>query len=413
MVGSQLMSLSERIVRALARTEATRIALSKDLGVSRTTLNRALAGLMEDGFVKASSRSDGRQGRPPECLRLDRSVAYTAGIALSKQVGRGVIVNRVGEVLVAVRLEVAALSWCDVLREVCDVLLAEARRQGVDPRVRSVGVGVPVPVSGNQSISQCARRIVGEVFPEVGAERCYADGEALGGASECSGVEPMGTRELRVGVTGRWTAVTIDNIVTMAALGEARWGAAMAVPSLLYIQLSAGIGSCVVTPQLVTGGVVGAASELGHTVVPGLTGTCYCGKVGCLETVASVSAILKASGADSVEELAGLLVEESIDGSVHRIVARAARAVGLAAANAVLMTNPEIVVLGGPLPRAVDFFVSEVHRSLTEYLLPALRWDVNVVQSNMDEWGAARGAALAASQLLALGDAERILGWRA
>lgn len=427
MFRAQPVSLAERIVQALAQDDACRATLSKDLGVSRTTLNRALVGLMDVGFVAAVSRPDGRQGRPPELLHLDRSVAYTAGLALSKQVGRGVIVNRVGEVLVAVQREVTTPSRCDALRDLCDALLAEARNVGVDPRVRSVGVGVPVPVPGNCSVSRCARRIIEEAFPGSGLEIPSAGGEVLGDR-ELSGAEPTdagGTGGICAGVGGGRTAVSIDNIVTMAAIGEAYWGAGMAVQSLLYIQMSAGIGSCLVTPQIGTGGVTGVPSELGHTLLPGLTGTCFCGKVGCLETAASVSALLEATGAASLEELVRLLEEEKADGKasssegvnlevsdapVHDAVVRAAHAVGLAAANAVLMTNPERVILGGPLPRAVNFFVDEVHRSLTEHLLPMLGWDVDVVQSGMDEWGAARGAASAASQLLALNHAERILG---
>ncbi len=401
------MSFAEHIVRALALADAPRTTLSKDLGVSRTTLNRVLAGLMEAGFVTASSRSDGRRGRPAEFLHLDRSVAYTAGIALSKQVGRAVIVNRAGEVLLAVRREVGTSSWQGALRDLCEDLLEPARGKGVDPLVMSVGVGVPVPVAGNRSIFERTRRIVAQAFPGIEAEVVDPGAEPGRVGGERAGDGPEG--ELAR------TALTVDNIVTMAAIGEARWGVGMAAASLLYVQLSAGIASCVVTPRAVTGGVTGVASELGHTLVPGLRGMCFCGKVGCLETVASVPAILEASGADSVEELARMLEQASVgeagrDLPVHDVVARAAHAVGLAVANAVLVTNPEMVVLGGPLARAVDFYVSEVHRSLTEHLLPALGWDVDVVSSGMDEWGAARGAALAASQLLELSDAARILG---
>lgn len=429
MLEPQPVALIERIVQALARADASRTTLSRDLGVSRSTLGRGLAGLIERGFVTATSQPDKRRGRPTEQLHLDKRVPFTAGIAVAKQVAHGIIVNRVGDVLVRAQQPVQGSSWLDAIHTVGEQLLRQAGSQlasggrdaaddaagigragssasigssagvdisaGVDSadgigsagntaspggtgaHVLNVGIGLPLPLVRNPAIRKTATAIASEVF---------------------SGVGPL---------------VVTENIVTMGAIAEACWGAGTSATSLLYIHLSSGIGSCFVMPQSVTGGVTAISSEIGHTVVPGSERRCYCGKIGCLETLATVPAVLEATGASSVDELARQLVRPGADPHAEEIVTRIAHAVGIAAANAVLMLNPQMVVVGGTLARSLDSFPEQVHRSLTENLLPAFGWDVPVARSAIDEWAAARGAALLAGQRLTVSHAENVLGGRA
>lgn len=381
MLEPQPIALTERIVQALSKADASRTTLSKALGVSRTTLTRGLNGLIEGGFVTVTPRPGSGRGRPTETLHLDASVPYTAGIAIAKRAARGVIVNRVGEVLVAIESPLESASWHDSLRQTGERLVAEAAARWPEAKPACVGIGLPVPIVASPGIRETAARIAAEVFPGIDDDPNPA------------------------------SIVVTENIVTMAAIGESRWGAAMGAGSLLYIHLSSGIGSCFVMRQPGTGGLAIVASELGHTVVPGSQHLCFCGKIGCLETVATIPAVLQSAGVDTAEELEQQLTDG--EAGTNDVLAKVAHAVGLAAANAVLMTNPEMVVVGGALPRLSDSFVAKVHRSLTDHLLPAFGWDVDVTRSEMDKWGAARGAALLAGEKLTLNQAEQILGERA
>jgi glucokinase len=83
----------------------------------------------------------------------------------------------------------------------------------------------------------------------------------------------------------------LDNDATAAGLGEWRFGAGRGVDEMAYITVSTGIGAGLVSGGRVLEGTSSNAGELGHvTAVPGGV-PCHCGRSGCLETVASGTAI--------------------------------------------------------------------------------------------------------------------------
>ena len=75
-------------------------------------------------------------------------------------------------------------------------------------------------------------------------------------------------------------------------------------PNLVVIKVGRGIGAGMVLRDQLFGGDGEAAGEIGHVVVDPDGDACHCGRYGCLETVASAPAVLKASGATSLEDLA-------------------------------------------------------------------------------------------------------------
>src|SRR5205085_10157506 len=109
-------------------------------------------------------------------------------------------------------------------------------------------------------------------------------------------------------------------------------------------------------------GTTGIAGEIGHCPVPGATERCNCGKIGCLETVASGNAIVTAA----LQALAGKrksslssvpakrLTAEDIgtaaaegDELAREILASAGAALGLGLSWLVNLLNPQLVVVGG------------------------------------------------------------------
>jgi len=88
--------------------------------------------------------------------------------------------------------------------------------------------------------------------------------------------------------------VTVENDANLAALAEHRFGGYAGVRHLALLTGGAGVGAGIVADgQLVKGGL-GFAGEIGHLpVVPGGP-PCQCGRLGCLEAVASVSVLVRA-----------------------------------------------------------------------------------------------------------------------
>jgi glucokinase len=86
--------------------------------------------------------------------------------------------------------------------------------------------------------------------------------------------------------------VTVDNDANVAAWGEYRVGAGAGVDCMVMLTVGTGVGGGVVLDDRLMRGCYGMAAELGHLIVDeGGQFLCGCGNHGCLETVASGTAI--------------------------------------------------------------------------------------------------------------------------
>ena len=153
--------------------------------------------------------------------------------------------------------------------------------------------------------------------------------------------------ELRAELGGAFGGcpVVVENDANCAALAEAREGAGRGAGTVLYVTVSTGIGMGLVSAGAL---VLGRHdSEAGHQVLwPGWLGgpPCPCGSAGCLEALASGTAIHRRFGvrAEELEDLAAW--------------ADVGRWLGLGVANAVAVTDPDVVVLGGGVMAAAERF---------------------------------------------------------
>lgn len=136
--------------------------------------------------------------------------------------------------------------------------------------------------------------------------------------------------------------VGIDTDVNAAALGEHRLGAAHGLDDFVYLTVGTGIGG----GAMVAGALVGGAAhpEMGHVhvgrhprdVAAGFEGVCPYHPHGCLEGLASGTAIAARHGA-AAEELAG--VDEVWEIEAHYLA--------LAIANLVVTLRPQRIIVGG------------------------------------------------------------------
>jgi predicted NBD/HSP70 family sugar kinase len=145
--------------------------------------------------------------------------------------------------------------------------------------------------------------------------------------------------------TGRRPSV--DNDVKAAALG-AHHTVRPDVPAATtaYLNVGTGLAAAIVHRGAVVRGSGGAAGEIGHLPV-GTGVPCSCGQEGCLETIASGSALARMwpRPAADLFPAAALGDEQAVD--VVRTVAH-----GIALAVQVLVvTGSELVVVGGGLAR--------------------------------------------------------------
>lgn len=174
----------------------------------------------------------------------------------------------------------------------------------------------------------------------------------------------------------------LDHDARVAALGEYRFGAGQGATHLVFVTVSTGIGAGIIVKGRPHQGAHFAAGELGHTVVRPNGPRCTCGLNGCLEAVASGTAIAKlareamARGeAPILAQLAGhdpervdaRLVAEGVrrgDPACRQVLDQATFYLGLALAGVINLIDCDRIVLGGGVAKMGELLFEPVRRTV-------------------------------------------------
>ncbi|MBW3759554.1 ROK family protein [Aeromonas jandaei] len=154
--------------------------------------------------------------------------------------------------------------------------------------------------------------------------------------------------------------VMVDNDCIMLALAQ-KWQGAENVGDFCVINVDYGIGSAFIINGQIYRGALFGSGQIGHTIINPDGSACACGRYGCLETVASLSAIkkrarvfLKQQGADPAAlaegrvDTAQLLARyQQGDPMIRAMVDEGARAIGLSLYNFLNILNINRIWLYG------------------------------------------------------------------
>ncbi len=201
--------------------------------------------------------------------------------------------------------------------------------------------------------------------------------------------------------------VYIGNDANLAGLAEWRFGAARGHDHAIYLTISTGIGGGVIVDGHLLLGSRGLAAELGHITVDRHSAACKCGNIGCIEWLASGTAIVRqtlehiAAGSQSsiVQRVNGDLDQVNVevivqaaaesDQLANAVLDEAFRALGLSIVSLLHIFNPSVVVIGGGVSNMGDRLFKPVqavvdrHVMSTHYLCPIvpaqLRGDVGLL----------------------------------
>jgi glucokinase len=184
----------------------------------------------------------------------------------------------------------------------------------------------------------------------------------------------------------------------------------MGVSNMVYLAIGDGIGGgMILNDTLFTGGH-GRGAELGHMTLDVHGPRCHCGRRGCLEALASGTAIARRAqerlerGEDSLlrtlvdGELAqitaqevGIAVQQG-DSLAQAIFAEAGGYIATALVNLMYLLNPELFVLGGSVLRAGDAFLAQIQEAVALLAPDNYREQTRIVPAALWEdvglWGA-------------------------
>src|SRR5215216_1213825 len=210
--------------------------------------------------------------------------------------------------------------------------------------------------------------------------------------------------EERTGLTA-----TVENDANAAAWGEFRFGMGSEVDHLIFLTLGTGVGGGVISHGILLRGAQGAGGELGHVTIQATGPRCACGNHGCLEALASGTAIARRAREVASEKpdsaLGQLAVERALLGEDVAELARqgdeAARSVleetgvwlGIGLAGFINVFNPEVIAIGGGAARAGDLILDAARREVHLRAMSPGRDFVEVKEATLGAQSGLLGAA--------------------
>ncbi|MCS7174530.1 ROK family glucokinase [Pseudothermotoga sp.] len=203
--------------------------------------------------------------------------------------------------------------------------------------------------------------------------------------------------------------VFVENDANAYALGERMFGVAKGLDHVVCLTLGTGIGGGVITHGILLRGSTGIGAELGHMNVLPNGPKCGCGSRGCLEALASATAIRNfvREGFERHPEssLFKLKKPEFVtpkdvfdqaklgDHFALQIFNTVVDALAVAIGSLVNIFNPQMVVIGGGMANAGDFLLDPVKERAKNYVLPTMVGTYKVELSRLGKDAGILGAA--------------------
>ncbi|WP_326599188.1 ROK family transcriptional regulator [Streptomyces sp. NBC_01803] len=349
---------------------SSRTELARRLGLSQSTVTRAVNPLIETGYlVEIGARSSGG-GRPQRILAVARDRHLVVGVKLAPQSVTAVLTDLEATVVARSRLPVGAGATPEevmaLASQAVNYLLAAEDRS--EERVLGVGVGIG-----------------GHVDADTG--RCVRSGV-------------MGWED--VDVAGPLSAVlglpvVVNNDANALLVAERWFGAGRDCESLAVVTVGAGIGCGLMLAGGLFTGSSGLAGELGHVPIQPDGPVCSCGSRGCVEALASDAAVLTAisstSGIPCPSIKDALTRAAAGEAAVLAAFSAMGEALGRAMATVCNLVNPEKIVLTGESVRAYALFGPACRDALAAHGFSTAAADCELVTHVADDDMWARGAA--------------------
>jgi glucokinase len=218
---------------------------------------------------------------------------------------------------------------------------------------------------------------------------------------------------LRDTVKDRYNVKTLLlNDSSAAALGEYRFGVGKNAKNFIMLTVGTGIGGGIILKGKLYNGTAGSAGELGHMTIDVNGPLCNCGNTGCLEMLASGTAMAQAARRrlnqgeksalvdmtkgkieDITAEQIGIAAQNG-DKLSAEIIAEAAAYLGVGMVNLVNIFNPEVLAVGGGVSKLGDVLLEPARRIVKERAFPISARTVRIVTARLGDEAGVLGAAV-------------------
>jgi N-acetylglucosamine repressor len=345
-------------------------------GISSPTSIAILNELVAEGLVEKQGRGKSLGGRKPELYGLCDGSLFVLSIHSEKFKTRMAIFDNNNHVISGIHtFDIELSEDLSALTHVCERAQELLQASGIELK-KLVGVGISMP---------------GLVASKEGNNHTYL----------LTAGEPESLQQLLERQFGK--PVFIQNDAKSAALAEYRFGLAHGQRDVLVLSMDWGIGMGIILDGKLRSGALGFAGEFGHIPLVDGGALCHCGKRGCLETVASGSAIVRLAKAGlaagqrtllrqlSAEEIDQLQPEQVYEAAQQgdqfaiNTLAEVGTNLGKGVAILIQLFNPELIILGGKIAQAKQFIFPAIQQAINTYCMAQLREKTTIVVSELGD----------------------------
>ena len=356
--------LKIRLIKSLYQKGAsTANEICGSMGISLPTVNALLTDLMRSGEVIKQGRAASQGGRKPDLYRLAKDAFYVLAVDLSKYAVSLALYNCQQEIAKEqVTHKIVLNNESETFEQLCQHIENYLQASAI-PSDKIIAIGISMP---------------GLIDSKAGINHTYLN---------------FGKKSLQEYLESRFLQpIFLENDARAMTLAEYKFGAAHEAQHVLGIFVGWGIGLGIIVDGKIYQGTAGFAGEFAHSpLFESQEINCTCGKKGCLEAVASGTAIVR------MAEEAILLDKDSIMARMAKsykgpldpnLIVRAAQEgdqraitilseVGLNLGRGISMLiqllNPELIILGGVVAEANQYILTPIQQALNVYSMAKSR----------------------------------------
>ncbi len=350
--------------------------LSQHVRLSFPTLNPLVLDLVNQEILDAGEKGESIGGRKPVLYQLNDKAFQVLCVEVDRfSVSISVLGNN-GKVItpqITYSLEIA--KEANKMEDLVDVIQQYLSQYKNLENITGIGISMPGLVN----------------FRDSSNRTFYVGGENI-----CEYIEEK---------FGKFT--TVLNDVKSITMSEMVLGTVGDKKNALVILMDWGIGLGMVVDGSVYMGNDGYSGEMGHMVFVEDGDLCYCGKKGCLETIASGVFLVNQAKNDIRNGMSTLLtqfedlkhlspqniIEVALAGDQYAIdlISELGENLGKAISYLIQILNPESVVLSGKFAKAGELITIPIQRSLNSNTMGALRKSCKIELSTLKESSLAIG----------------------
>jgi N-acetylglucosamine repressor len=341
------------------RQNMSRAEIARITHLTRTTVSDIVSELIKEGLVREIGLGSSIGGKSPILLSLIDDSRCILSLDLAYNRFSGAVVNLRGQIKEYTTIPINDTNGEEALKvayEILDQLIKSSKQTLV-----GIGIGAPGLINTQN----------GYIINAVNL-----DWQNL----------PLGSI-----LTERYhLPVYVLNDCQAAAMGELIYGMQdQTVDNLIVIRAGHGIGAGIIINRKLFQGDNSGAGEIGHVVYMREGGLpCRCGNFGCLETLASVRAVLQRAqlmSETTFSEKSTPITLENLeqaffagDNAIRQIVLEAGRYLGMAVANLVGAYNIHHIIFTGEMTRFGEPWLDAIRETMGQYALPKLVQDTIV-----------------------------------